>query len=435
MTGPGAVSGTRNTADGPPRQRANGSRPRRTVMVAYGTRPEAVKVAPLIQVLTASEEFATLVTVTAQHRSMLDQVNDVFGIVPDIDLDIFEPGQTLAQVTTRTLVGIERVLAERRPDAVVVQGDTTTTFAVGLAAFYARVPLVHLEAGLRTNDPGSPFPEEINRRLTSQVTALHLAPTQISRRNLLAENVDPARIVVTGNTVIDALRWTVERGTDYGDPALDYLDQTDRPVLLVTAHRRESWGAPMEAIGRALARVARSHPDLLVVFPVHRNPIVRRAVLPALVGLPNVHITEPLPYAGFGRLLARATLILTDSGGIQEEGPSLGKPVLVMRDTTERPEAVAAGTVRLVGTAEEDVVSAVTALLADRALYTRMATAVNPYGDGQAARRSVQALAHFFGLGPRPDEFTPRFALGPSVVLQTSTSPTGHLASLEANAP
>jgi UDP-N-acetylglucosamine 2-epimerase (non-hydrolysing) len=379
----------------------------RTIMVAYGTRPEAVKVAPLITALRASPHFRPLVAVTGQHREMLDQVNAVFGITPDVDLDIFESGQSLGQVTIRTLAGVERVLAERRPDAVVVQGDTSTTFAVGLAAFYARIPVVHLEAGLRTNDPASPFPEEINRRLTSQLTALHLAPTGESRRNLLAENVDPGRVVVTGNTVIDALHWTVDRRLSYGDPALSILDHTDRPVLLVTAHRRESWGAPLEAVGRALARIARADPELLVVLPVHRNPVVRRAVLPPLAGLPNVIVTEPLPYGGFCRLMDRATLLLTDSGGVQEEGPSLGKPVLVMRDTTERPEAVAAGTVRLVGTDEDAVVAAVTALRTDRELHRRMATAVNPYGDGQAARRGVAAITHFFGLGPRADEFDP----------------------------
>jgi UDP-N-acetylglucosamine 2-epimerase (non-hydrolysing) len=379
----------------------------RTIMVAYGTRPEAVKVAPLVRALRRSAEFSPLVAVTGQHREMLDQVNDVFGIEPDVDLDIFEPGQSLGQVTTRTIAGVERVLGRWRPDAVVVQGDTSTTFAVGLAAFYARTPVVHLEAGLRTNDPASPFPEEINRRLTSQLTALHLAPTAQSRRNLLAENIDPAGVLVTGNTVIDALQWAVERRLPYGDPMLAALDATDRPMLLVTAHRRESWGAPLRAVGRALARIARTFTDLIVVLPVHRNPIVRRALLPPLAGLANVVVTEPVPYGGFCRLMDRAVLILTDSGGVQEEGPSLGKPVLVMRDTTERPEAVAAGTVRLVGTDEDTVVGAVTALLTDPELYQRMATAVNPYGDGQAARRGVQALAHYFGLGPRPDEFDP----------------------------
>jgi UDP-N-acetylglucosamine 2-epimerase (non-hydrolysing) len=375
------------------------------VLVAYGTRPEAVKVAPLVLALRESPLFTPVVAVTGQHRSMLDQVNEVFGITPDVDLDIHAAGQTLGDVTTRSLGGFEGVLAEHRPDAVVVQGDTTTTFSVALAGFYARVPVVHMEAGLRTNDVSSPFPEEINRRLTTQLAALHLAPTPQSRANLLAEGVDPARVHVTGNTVIDALQWTAGRGLPYGDPALDDLDASDRRVLLVTAHRRESWGVPMQAVGRALARLARRYPDLLVVLPVHRNPVVRKALLPFVAALPNVRVTEPLAYGGFCRLLARADLVLTDSGGVQEEAPSLGKPVLVLRDTTERPEAVAAGTARLVGTDEELVVATVSTLLDDPDAYARMAQAVNPYGDGRAAERTVAALAHFFGIGARPEEF------------------------------
>jgi UDP-N-acetylglucosamine 2-epimerase (non-hydrolysing) len=289
---------------------------------------------------------------------------------------------------------------------VAVQGDTTTTFAVSLAAFYQGVPVVHLEAGLRTNNPLSPFPEEINRRLTTQLSALHLAPTATSRDNLLAENVDPARVIVTGNTVIDALHWTVASRQPYGNAVLEQeLDANGRPVLLVTAHRRESWGAPMEGIGRALARIAARHPEYLLVFPVHRNPLVRQAILPAVERMANVRIVEPLPYGGFARLMNRSSLILTDSGGVQEEGPSLGKPVLVMRDTTERPEAVTAGTVRLVGTDEEVLVREVCRLIEDRAAYDVMGHAVNPYGDGHAATRSVDALKHFFGLGPRPAEF------------------------------
>jgi UDP-N-acetylglucosamine 2-epimerase (non-hydrolysing) len=375
-------------------------------MVVYGTRPEAVKMAPLVQALRAATGIQTTVVVTGQHREMLDQVNQVFGIVPDVDLDIHEPGQTLGAVTTRSLQGVEEVLRTRGPDVVAVQGDTTTTFAASLAAFYQGVPVVHLEAGLRTNDPASPFPEEINRRLTTQLAALHLAPTTTSRDNLLAENVDPARVVVTGNTVIDALHWTVASRQPYGDSALeDELEANGRPVLLVTAHRRESWGAPMEGIGRALAQIAARHPEYLLVFPVHRNPLVRQAILPSVERMANVRIVEPLPYGGFARLIDRAALILTDSGGVQEEGPSLGKPVLVMRDTTERPEAVAAGTVRLIGTEEDVVVREVCHLIEDWAAYDGMAHAVNPYGDGHAAARSVAAIRHSFGLGPRPDEF------------------------------
>lgn len=390
------------TAAGPP---VTGDRLH--VMTVYGTRPEAVKVAPLIRALHGSATLTPLVAVTGQHRSMLDQVNHVFGIAPDVDLDIHRPGQSLSDITTGSLRGIEGVLAEHGPDVVVVQGDTTTTFAVALAATYAGIPLVHLEAGLRTNNRFAPFPEEINRRLTTQLTTLHLAPTPRSRANLLSENVSPADILVTGNTVIDALHWAVAQNPPYGCARLDDVDSGPRPVLLVTAHRRESWGEAMEGLGRALARIATGDPELLVVFPIHLNPLVRRAVLPALAGLPNVVVTEPLAYGAFCRLMARSWAILTDSGGVQEEGPSLGKPVLVFRDTTERPEAVAAGTVELVGTAEDDVVGAVRRLRDDPAAYRRMAAAVNPYGDGHAAQRCVAAIAHRFAGGPRPVEFGP----------------------------
>lgn len=379
-------------------------------MVVYGTRPEAIKVAPLIMALDESEFFTPQVAVTAQHRTMLDQVNEVFGVKPEFDLDIHRSGQTLTEITTRALTGVQALLAGQRPDAVVVQGDTTTVFAAALAAFYEKIPVVHLEAGLRTGDPYSPYPEEINRQLATRLARLHLAPTGTSRANLLAEKVDPASVVVTGNTVIDALLWTVRQQPGhneppYGDPVLGRLDVNDAPVLLVTAHRRESWGEPLRAVGRALSRIAGEHPGLWIVFPLHRNPVVRDAIIPAITGLPNVIVTEPLPYAGFARLMNRATVILTDSGGIQEEGPSLGKPVLVMRDTTERPEALHAGTVRLVGTDEDEIVAAVGLLLTDIAAYAAMANAVNPYGDGQAAWRAVTALAHFFRLGPPAEEF------------------------------
>lgn len=383
---------------------------KRKIMVVYGTRPEAVKVAPLIRALDESPLFTPQVAVTAQHRSMLDQVNHVFGIKPEFDLDIHTPGQTLAEITTRALSGVHGLLAEQRPDAVVVQGDTTTVFAAALAAFYEKIPVAHLEAGLRTGDPYSPYPEEINRQLATRLAALHLSPTPASRDNLLRERVAPERVVVTGNTVIDALLWTVDRVPElgeprYGDPRLDVLDRGDAPVLLVTAHRRESWGEPLRAVGRALARIASAHPGLRIVFPIHRNPLVREAIMPAVSGLPNVIVTEPLPYAGFARLMKRATVLLTDSGGVQEEGPSLGKPVLVMRDTTERPEAVTAGTVRLVGTDEDRIVAEAGRLLTDVAAYAAMAAAVNPYGDGRAAQRSVDALAHYFHLGPPAGEF------------------------------
>ena len=396
---------------------ASAGRLNRKIMVIYGTRPEAVKVAPLIRALEASPIFTPQVAVTAQHRSMLDQVNEVFDIKPEFDLDIHRPGQTLTSITTRALHGVQELLAEQHPDAIVVQGDTTTVFAAALAAFYEQIPVVHLEAGLRTGNPYSPYPEEINRRLATRLTALHLAPTATSKSNLLAENVEPAAVVVTGNTVIDALLWAVGREFDYGEPALADLDASAAPVLLVTAHRRESWGTPLRKVGRALARIASEHRDLRIVFPIHRNPAVRDAILPAIGHLPNVTVTEPLPYGGFARLMNRATVILTDSGGVQEEGPSLGKPVLVMRDTTERPEAVLAGTVRLVGTDPELIVDSVGRLLTDPAAYTAMANAVNPYGDGRAAERAVAALAHYFGLGPPPDEFDSAPAGAAGVVL------------------
>jgi UDP-N-acetylglucosamine 2-epimerase (non-hydrolysing) len=396
---------------------ASAGRLNRKIMVIYGTRPEAVKVAPLIRALEASPIFTPQVAVTAQHRSMLDQVNEVFDIKPEFDLDIHRPGQTLTSITTRALHGVQELLAEQHPDAIVVQGDTTTVFAAALAAFYEQIPVVHLEAGLRTGNPYSPYPEEINRRLATRLTALHLAPTATSKSNLLAENVEPAAVVVTGNTVIDALLWAVGREFDYGEPALADLDASAAPVLLVTAHRRESWGTPLRKVGRALARIASEHRDLRIVFPIHRNPAVRDAILPAIGHLPNVTVTEPLPYGGFARLMNRATVILTDSGGVQEEGPSLGKPVLVMRDTTERPEAVLAGTVRLVGTDPDLIVDSVGRLLTDPAAYTAMANAVNPYGDGRAAERAVAALAHYFGLGPPPDEFDSAPAGAAGVVL------------------
>lgn len=375
-------------------------------MVVFGTRPEAIKLAPLVRALADSPDFQPVVVVTGQHREILDQVLHLFDVKPDVDLDIIESRQTMTQVTTRALAGLEPVVASVQPDMVVVQGDTTTTFAGALAAFYQRVPVTHVEAGLRTGDITAPYPEEMNRRLTTQLAALHLAPTPNAKRALLAEGVPGEHIVVTGNTVIDALRWAVGRRVAYGDSALADLDNDLRPVLLVTAHRRESWGPGMRAIGHALGQIARDRPELLIVLPIHPNPVVREAILPAVAALDNVRIIEPLPYGAFARLMARSQLILTDSGGVQEEGPSLGKPVLVMRDTTERPEAVAAGTARLVGTDAEALVAAVGTILDDPDAYAAMANAVNPYGDGQAVRRSLAALAHVLHGAPAPDEFT-----------------------------
>jgi UDP-N-acetylglucosamine 2-epimerase (non-hydrolysing) len=377
----------------------------RRLMMVFGTRPEAIKMAPLILAFKQSAGLEPIVVVTAQHRAMLDQVLGQFGITPDFDLDILRPGQSLAKVTTRALQALNRVMGQVRPDMVMVQGDTTTSFVGALAAFYHRVAVAHVEAGLRTGNAFSPYPEEINRRLTSQLTALHLAPTPGARDNLMREGIPSDSIVVTGNTVIDALLSTVGQRFAYGDPALADLDEDPRRVVLATAHRRESWGEGLAAIGRALASVAVAEPDVLIVFPIHRNPVVRKAILPAFEGIDNIRVVEPLAYGGFARLMKRAYILVTDSGGIQEEGPSLGKPVLVMRDTTERPEAVEAGTVRLVGTNQNLITKSVLELLRDPDAYEVMANAVNPYGDGQATRRTTAAIRHYFGVGPPPDEF------------------------------
>jgi UDP-N-acetylglucosamine 2-epimerase (non-hydrolysing) len=374
-------------------------------MTVYGTRPEAIKVAPVIKALEESDLLDSVTVVTGQHREMLDQVNEIFGIVPDHDLDIFQHGASLSQIVARVLERLDPVLKSEKPAAVIVQGDTSTSTAAALAAFHRQIPVVHLEAGLRSGDILSPFPEEANRKLTSQIAAVHLAPTPTSKANLVAEAVDESAVVVTGNTVIDALLMTVERKTPFTDPALEDLADSGRRILLVTTHRRENWGGAMEGVGRALARLARQFPDMEIVLPAHRNPIVREAVLPQLEGLGNVTVTEPLPYGEFTRMLSLATVVLTDSGGVQEEAPSLGKPVLVMRENTERPEAVDAGTVKLIGTDEERIVTEVSTLLTDESAYAAMAQATNPYGDGQAARRSVEAIAHTFGLGERPVEF------------------------------
>ncbi|MEW6540371.1 MAG: UDP-N-acetylglucosamine 2-epimerase (non-hydrolyzing) [Bacillota bacterium] len=411
---------------------------RKKVLVVFGTRPEAIKMAPVVKELERSPWFDPRVVVTAQHREMLDQVLDLFGIVPAHDLDIMRPGQSLFDVTARALRGLEEVFSRESPDFVLVHGDTTTTFVGALAAYYLRIPAGHVEAGLRTRDKFSPFPEELNRHLTGVLADLHFAPTARARANLLAENVPPERIAVTGNTVIDALLETARREFDFTSlvetagpaapaaaPAPDTATDPDREglarlaalaaraprpfapyrVLLVTTHRRENLGAPLRGVYRALRRILLEFPDTLAVFPVHPNPIVQAAAAAELGGTERVLRTPPLPYLPFVKLMATAHLVLTDSGGLQEEAPALGKPVLVLRDTTERPEAVEAGTVRLVGLAEEDVRRETARLLSDAHAYRRMAEAVNPYGDGEAARRTVGFLAAHFGLAAPPDEF------------------------------
>ena len=369
------------------------------VLSVFGTRPEAIKMAPVVRALEAAPGIDGRVCVTAQHRDMLDQVLELFELEPHHDLDLMKPGQDLTDVTCRVLQGLRSVLAEEKPDLVLVHGDTTTTFAATLASFYARVPVGHVEAGLRTHDLYAPFPEEANRVLADRLCAMFFAPTERSRDNLLAEGCDAERVFVSGNTVIDALLWVRDRMvarpmSEFADvygSALDAL-ATDAPVVLVTGHRRESFGEGFENICRALKTLASKFSDTHFVYPVHLNPNVQRPVRAHLEGLDNVHLLAPLDYAPFVRLMDRSTLVLTDSGGIQEEAPSLGKPVLVMRDVTERPEGVAAGTVQLVGTDFDRIVGEVSRLLEDGTHYDSMSRAHNPYGDGLASERIVAAI-------------------------------------------
>ena len=359
----------------------------RRILVTVGTRPEAIKMAPVIRALQADPDLECRVLATAQHRQMLDQVLAVFGITPDIDLDIMQPGQSLTGLTGRLLLRLEEVLAAERPDAILAQGDTTTVLAMALAAFYARIPFGHVEAGLRTGDLSNPFPEEMNRVVASHLTRWHFAPTQLAADRLLAEGYAPASIHVTGNTVIDALHMVAATEPDTGlalDPA--------RRMVLVTLHRRENFGAPLARILEALEGLMDDNPDLQMVLPVHHNPAVRGLVNARLSGRDRVILCEPLDYTAFVGAMSRATLILSDSGGVQEEAPALGKPVLVLRETTERPEAISAGVTRLVGTQTKTIRAAAQQLLDDPDAYAAMARRESPYGDGQAAGRIVAAL-------------------------------------------
>lgn len=370
---------------------------RHKVMVVYGTRPEGIKVAPLIKALESDPYLVPIVAVTAQHREMLDQVNRLFDIVPDVDLNLMTHGQTLNCIAGNVISGMDRVLAEYEPDAVIVQGDTTTVVGAAMAAFYREIPVVHLEAGLRSGDISSPFPEEANRKMVSQIARVHLAPTEVSRSNLLAEGVPAENIHVIGNTVIDALQWAVDRPVIFRMPELRVLESDDRRVLLVTTHRRENLGSNMVSVGKAMRELATRYPDLLIIWPAHKNPKVRAAIGPQIQDLDNVVSIEPVEYGEFSHLINASDIVLTDSGGIQEEAPSLGKPVLVLRENTERPEAVDAGTVKLIGTATETIISEVSRLLDDKKAYRDMANAVNPYGDGHAAARSVNILNELLG--------------------------------------
>ncbi len=362
------------------------------VLSVFGTRPETVKMAPLVKELGSREEFESLVCVTAQHREMLDQVLHAFQIQPDYDLDIMKQGQTLSDITSRVLKGLEGVFKEAKPHIVLVHGDTTTTMAGALAAYYAQIPVGHVEAGLRTGDKYSPFPEELNRQFVGCIADLHFAPTELSRQNLLRENKDPQAIVVTGNTAIDALQTTVRE--DYSDELLEWA--AGSRLLVLTAHRRENLGEPMHRMFRAIRRIIEEFPDVKMVYPVHLNPLVQQAAQEEFSGCGRVRLVPPLEIVEFHNLLARSALILTDSGGIQEEAPSLGKPVIVLRDTTERPEGIEAGTLKLAGTDEETIYTLVKELLTDKQEYARMSGARNPYGDGQASRRIADAIVQYF---------------------------------------
>ena len=375
------------------------------VMTVFGTRPEAIKMAPLVCALEQCENTESIVCVTAQHRQMLDQVLEIFKITPDYDLDIMEPRQTLATITEKSLRGLDTVLDEAKPDIVLVHGDTSTTFAGALAAFYHKIPVGHVVAGLRTFDKYSPFPEEMNRKLTGQIAELHFAPTVRNESNLAAEGIRDG-VFVCGNTVVDAIHLTVRDDFAFRDPALQSLDFASNRVALVTAHRRENYGEPIENICRAIARLSEKYPDVNFVYPVHLSPYVRETAEKFLGGNERIHLIAPLAVDEMHNLMARCYLVMTDSGGLQEEAPGLGKPVLVLRRETERPEAIEAGTVKLAGVEEENIFAMACELFDNADAYAQMAHAVNPYGDGKTSQRIVQAIEQYFG---RRDDAPARF--------------------------
>lgn len=373
------------------------------VMSVFGTRPEAIKMAPLaIELQKQSDVFDSKVVITAQHREMLDQVLDIFSVVPDVDLNIMKAGQTLADITSRVLNGLTEAIREYQPDIILVHGDTTTSFAAGLAAFYEQKSVGHVEAGLRTWNKYSPFPEEMNRQLTGVIADLHFAPTLQAKNNLLAEGKNNKSIYITGNTAIDALKTTVKE--DYHHPILNNLG--DNRLILMTAHRRENLGAPMQGMFEAVRQIVEDRPDVELVYPMHLNPAVREKALKVLGDHPRIHLIEPLDAIDFHNFLKRAYIVFTDSGGVQEEAPGMGTPVLVLRDTTERPEGVEAGTLKLIGTAKESLYKEALELLDDPAAYEAMAKASNPYGDGEAAKRILAAIRSYFENTEKPTDFT-----------------------------
>ena len=374
------------------------------IMLVFGTRPEAIKMAPLVKAIEKDNELECVVAVTAQHREMLDQVLELFKIKPQYDLNLMKDNQTLSDITSGVLKGIEKVVLKEKPDMVLVHGDTSTTFAGALAAFYAQVPVGHVEAGLRSGDIYSPFPEEMNRRLTGVLSSVNFAPTMTAKSNLLREGVDEGKIFVTGNTVIDALLSIVDDNYQLESDLADFLAKNKQTVL-ITAHRRENQGQPMVHIFQAVRRLHEELPEVGFVFPVHKNPRVRALAHEALDGLERVKMIEPLDYEPFANLMNQVDLIMTDSGGLQEEAPALGKPVLVLRENTERPEAVEAGTVALVGTDNEKIFTTAKTLLTDQKAYEAMEKAVNPYGDGKACRRIVQAIKYYFGEAEKPKDW------------------------------
>lgn len=367
------------------------------VMSVFGTRPEAIKMAPLVQELASRPEFESLCCLTGQHRQMLDSVMEIFHLKSQYDLDIMERQQTLSSITTKTLLGMERVLTEAEPDLILVHGDTSTTFAGALAAFYHKVPVGHVEAGLRTYDKYSPFPEEMNRTLVGDIATLHFAPTRANAENLRRESVQ-GEIFITGNTVIDAMKTTVRPDFVFEDETLNRLDFPEKQVITLTCHRRENYGAPMEAILTAVRTIVEENPNVEVVYPVHLSPVVQDCAHRLLGDHPRIHLIAPLDVAQMHNLMARSYLVLTDSGGLQEEAPALGKPVLVLRRETERPEAIAAGTAKLAGVETEPIVALTQELLQGGEAYARMAHAVNPYGDGKACGRIADAIAWHFGV-------------------------------------